>query len=87
MLVVLYLTAFVLAVQWSASKQQLILPLAAIFVLVLLGRAAVQRLLPPRFDVDASSDSVTFLFRDLELGEEFRMLNPAARLTGGLTSA
>ena len=83
----LYLAAFVLAVDRSASKQQVVIAGAVIFSVAMLGRAAVERLFPPRVDIEASSDSVTFLFRDLDLGYDFRALNPGARDTGGLTSA
>jgi hypothetical protein len=54
---------------------------------VSLGIAAVHRWLPPLFALEAAQDSATFVFRDLSLGYEFRALNPAARDTGGLTSA
>lgn len=45
------------------------------------------RWFPPCFDLEAASNSVTFTFRDLSLGYEFRALNPAAREAGRLTSA
>ena len=55
--------------------------------LVGLARVWFERWLPPRFDVTPSTDSVTFSFRDLSLGYEFRALNPTARDVGGLTRA
>ena len=49
--------------------------------------ATIRRRYPPRFDLSAGSDLVTFGFQDLSLGYEFRAMNPDARQAGGLTSA
>jgi len=83
----LYMGILVLVVQRAPSKMEAGLIGGAALALVLLARTAIERWFPRRFDLDASSDSVTFLFNDLNLGYEFRALNPAAHDTGGLTSA
>jgi len=51
------------------------------------GVETVRRHFPPPFDVYPALDTVTFEFRDLSLGYEFRALNPAVPTAGGLTSA
>jgi len=63
-----------------------LIPVAAVLVMA-VGLAALERWFPLRFDVAASTDSVTFKFSDLSLGYEFRALNPGAHDPGGLTSA
>ena len=54
---------------------------------VALGLATVRRRYPPRFDLLAGSELVTFGFQDQSLGYEFRAMNPEAQPAGGLTRA
>ena len=63
-----------------------LIPVAAVLVMA-VGLAALERWFPLRFDIAASTDSVTFKFSDLSLGYEFRALNPGAHDPGDLTSA
>ena len=82
-----YIGAIVAFAGRASSRAQAGAIGAAAFLLVILIRAAIKRSFRLGFDLEAASDSVTFSFRDLSLGYEFRALNPAAHEPGGLTGA
>jgi len=84
---VLFIGGLVVGVEQAPSRLAARLFGAAGASLIVLARFAIDRWLPARFDLDPRGDSVTFAFRDLSMGYEFRALNPAARDAGGLTSA
>ena len=83
----LYIVFFAVVVGRAESKIEAGLLGGVGFTVLVLTRFAIDRLLPLPFDLDAAPGSVTFAFRDLSLGYEFRALNPAAREAGGLTRA
>ena len=56
-------------------------------LIFLIGLAVLERRSPLPFDFEPEGDDVSFDFRDLSLGYEFRALNAPAAKAGGLTSA
>jgi len=82
-----YIGGIVVFVGRASSRAQAGAIGAAAFLLLSLIRAAINRSFRLGFDLEAASGSVTFSFRDLSLGYEFRALNPAAHEPGGLASA
>ncbi len=79
--------AFMLVFLPNAPRDLILLIIAGIIGSTTFGLATLRRLYPPRFDLTAGRDLVTFGFQDLSLGYEFRAMNPDAREAGGLTSA
>ena len=78
--------AFTLVLLRNVPRDLTLLIAGGFFGSFTLGLATLRRRYPPRFDLTAGTDLVTFGFQDLSLGYEFRAMNPEARQAGGLTS-
>jgi hypothetical protein len=87
LLFILLIALTIYAFVHAQSRGGYYLIVAAPLALVAVILALLRRLYPPRFDLTAGLDAVTFTFHDLSLGYEFRALNPQAHHAGGLTSA
>ena len=82
-----FIATVVLVVTKVESQTVGLVIAAAVWLTFVSLLAGLRRWFPPPFELEAAPDSVTFGFRDLSLGYEFRALNPAAHDAGGLTSA
>jgi hypothetical protein len=81
------IATFILVFLRNVPRNLALLIVVGIVGSATVGLATLRRRYPPRFDLTAGSDLVTFGFQDLSLGYEFRAMNPDARQAGGLTSA